>query len=58
MVLFDSHAYDILLVAARNLPTFFDKGHMGLDTRKPVFGGLRTAKEQTSLMQADQHLCC
>ena len=36
---------------------------MGLDTRKPVFGGLQTTKEQqrgrpvSASLQTDQHLC-
>ena len=29
---------------------------MGLDARKPVFGGLRTTQAQTDV-QSDQHLC-
>ena len=32
--------------------------YMGLDMRKPVFGGLRTTKVQTSTSaQTDQRLC-
>ena len=31
------------------------KAHMGLEARKPVFGGLQTTK---AYAQSDQRLCC
>ena len=43
----------------QNIYTAWMVHYMGLDVRKPVFGGLRTTQAQTSLRiyQSNQHLC-